>query len=475
MFTKAKCYLLATGNNRNTSNISKEAVLDAMPSLFYKPVIAHIIENDDGTYRLGAHDSELIWDNDGDIKINNQCIPVGLVPSAEIARPTFEEVLEDDGITKNEYLTCYIYLWTGRYPELNLAKYSDSVFYNQSVEISIDKHHYDSDNPDILMIDKYNYDALCLLHKSDDSYNKTPCFPSAQVVRANYNYSNDEFKNQVDLMISEYAAFMLQQNDGVDNKTKGEDDLDTGKENNKQIVFDALINALGEHEYRLYDKTYQTYEVVKINDSDVVVMDRSDGYKLYSLPYLATETQEGIIVNVDYEKKQDMYFDVTDTETLIMFNFGKEIAQMSEDAATFKLNTTNDQEMKKLKEEHEETFAALEVANNEVARLKAQLLTFEKEKNVLLANNHKNNINNIVAQWEEQMGNYSFFMEYKAAIDYKRSVEEVEKDLKLLFADFTMMQASKKRKFAIETNVARENDMDSVVTERYGDLSIYGE
>lgn len=468
-FTKAKCYLLASGRNFNYSDITKQAIIDAMPTLIYKPVIAHIIKKDDGVNKLGGHDQEIILNENG-IQLIEQCIPVGLVPSMNDARPTFEKVLEEDGITENEYLTCFIYLWTGRFPELKELRYSDNVFYNQSIEIEVGSSYMDED--DYLVINSYKYEALCLLHKSDDEDNKRPCFPSSQVVRASYSLEENDFKKTYEDMMGELKSIKTEDDTASNNnETKEADDLNE----KKQIVFDALKKVLSEHEHRQFDKSYCTYEILKMDEDCVYVVDRNDKYHVYSIPYLATEAEGNVIVNVNYEAKKEAYLDVNDEDSGFVFDYGLEVATISEDAANYKLETTNNIENKELKDANAELAYSLENVTGEIDRLKAQIVAFEKEKAALVANHHKNNIDNIIAQWEGHMSKYSYFMEYKADIDYKKTIEEVEKDLKLLFADYTILENNRTRKFAIETSSVKSTDIEDLVTERYGDIGLFNE
>ena len=69
----------------------------------------------------------------------NECIPFGTIP--ESSNLQLEEVLEPDGETTNTYLTCQIILWTGRFNIMDAA-YNDSIYFNQSCELSINDYHW---------------------------------------------------------------------------------------------------------------------------------------------------------------------------------------------------------------------------------------------------------------------------------------------------------------------------------------------
>jgi hypothetical protein len=183
-FTKAKCYVLALGKNRNRSYFSKEVVDRNYYTLSYVPVVGNLLEDENGKHYLGGHDYKIDKKN---MKMRSVCVPFGVaVPSPT---PTYEDVIEDDG-TKHTYLVADVILWTGRYPELEEAVYSDDVMFNQSMEILYSKSERLKDDTKYTNILDFSFDALCMLNKSDDEkLNVEPCFPSASIVRPFVNYS----------------------------------------------------------------------------------------------------------------------------------------------------------------------------------------------------------------------------------------------------------------------------------------------
>lgn len=183
--TLCKCYVMAVGKNRNHSIITKEAADDALSSLYNIPVVGHlIVDNEDKESRMGGHDMTLESDGEGGYKFKKLTVPYGVVPQQENVH--YEKV-DEEGETKT-YLVADVILWTGRYPELINAKYSDNIYYAQSMEINPIKTTKEDGYTNI---EKYQYSALCLLGKSDDdSKNIEPCFRSAEVIP--YEFSETE-------------------------------------------------------------------------------------------------------------------------------------------------------------------------------------------------------------------------------------------------------------------------------------------
>lgn len=66
---KLKLKVCHTEVNRNGSNISKENMEKAMPTLKYRPILAYIHELPDGTKDFYAHNMEIVENEDGDAEI----------------------------------------------------------------------------------------------------------------------------------------------------------------------------------------------------------------------------------------------------------------------------------------------------------------------------------------------------------------------------------------------------------------------
>lgn len=183
-FSLFKCWVAGVGKNRNMSYIGKDTMDKALPTLSYAPVVGHLIQGEDGKYRLGSHDMTIdpeTWE------IVPLTMPVGVVMDDSSSY----EVVNEYG-TDVDYLCCNLILWTGRYPELFDCKYSDEIFCAQSMEIDVAQYRpleADSNYTEIL---DFKFSALCLLGKSDDKeLNNEPCFISSRLEPVNFNA--DEF------------------------------------------------------------------------------------------------------------------------------------------------------------------------------------------------------------------------------------------------------------------------------------------
>lgn len=183
-FALFKCYVAGIGKNRNMSYISKERMNAALPTLSYAPVVGHLIQNEDGSYRLGSHDA--IFDIEK-WEIVPLTVPVGVV-----VENSFDyEIVNEYGVDV-EYVTANVILWVGRYPELFDCQYSDDIFCAESMEIDVQQYRVLEEDSNYIEILDFSFSALCLLGKSDDpELNQEPCFISSKLVPI--NFSADDF------------------------------------------------------------------------------------------------------------------------------------------------------------------------------------------------------------------------------------------------------------------------------------------
>ena len=131
-FELCKVYVQGIGKNRNGSYMSKENVQKYSDTLNYCPVVGHIIEATDPStgekHRyMGGHD----YTFDENWEIVDLTVPYGVV-----VNDSFDFEIVNEYGTDVEYMTAQVILWTGRYPILKDAIYSDDFYFNQSMEIN---------------------------------------------------------------------------------------------------------------------------------------------------------------------------------------------------------------------------------------------------------------------------------------------------------------------------------------------------
>ncbi|HZK22504.1 MAG TPA: hypothetical protein VFC62_00205 [Atopostipes sp.] len=307
-FVKARCFVLATGKNRNMSYISKESVDAALPSLKLVPVVAHLKVADDGSYFVGAHDREIVI-NDKGITLRDLTVPFGVVGNE--FNPEYVQVTESDGSVA-EYLAVDVILWAGRYPELMEAVYSEDYYFGQSMEIIPSKYETYKEDNNYMNIQEFEFSALCLLGRSDDElYHSEPCFPSAHVEPIQYELNKDKFKEDFALMMSELKNFARNLEEG------GNDSLDEKLELLKKynltvesIDFNIEDFSLEELEEKIkeytaepveFSATYRQKRTAIANALEPQVVKDEDGnYVSETYFYLIDFTDEHVMVEKDH-------------------------------------------------------------------------------------------------------------------------------------------------------------------------------
>ena len=202
-FTLCKCYVMALNKNRNLSFIGKDAADAALPTLFNIPVIGHLYVDDEGKYHMGGHDMTIVQNADGQFEFKSICVPYGVVPQQDNIH--YEDIQEPNGDI-HTYMVADVILWTGRFPELREAVYSDQTYFGQSMEINVNEHAPLEEDKNYTNITSYTYSALCLLGKSDNpDEHVEPCFPVSRVDPYEFSLDDDKFSELMSQLKNELA------------------------------------------------------------------------------------------------------------------------------------------------------------------------------------------------------------------------------------------------------------------------------
>lgn len=460
-FTRCKCYIMALGKNANGSHISREATEDALETFKNIPVIAFLYEGEDGKMHAAGHEMKLVEKGEK-YEWRTKCCPYGVIPECELA---FEDVTEEDG-TVSTYLTGEVILWSGKYPEIMDAAYSENVYFNQSMEIKVlDSAEYSEDD-DYIDIKKFSASALCLLGKSDDEeYNVKPCFPSASVVPFSLD---DEFTVLMDEFKFALAESMMISDEVIEEMINEVEVIETSEE--VEITTDESIEAVEPVEepskfetlFASYNQKrdmigqaimtldirdddnehYKCHWIVDFDDSYVYVEynehsqgDHNHGYG--RIPYSMNEEEDAVSLTGCLEEMFIKWLTASELETL-----GRE----RDDFVAYK--------------------ASHSTSNEEVEALR-------KFRDQRLAEDHRVEVENVLSQFEDLNGNEEFEELKKNAIAYS-DVNELENQCYAIRGRTVRVNFSAKPKSApipIVNNILKKQSADDV----YGGLfSMYG-
>lgn len=467
-FTKCKCYILATGDNANGSDITEDALDKAIARREFdnKPIIAHLYNDPDtGEIRVGGHDSKVVITNES-IEFVNECIPFGVIP--ESANVHKERVLEPDGITTNTYAVGDILLWTGRYNIMDAADSGD-IYFNQSCEIGINTYHY-KDN-DIFAIDDFTFSACCLLNRSSDaSKNVLPCFPSCKVEKiGNFALNETKFKQNFELMLKK-----LKQYESGD-KSVQDKDKNFKKEEKTVMNRESLLEALKAFTYEnAIGEAVARYALIDVAENSVGLIDRQDN-KVYSVKF--AESEDGAIV-FDFENAVECSF-ATKEKVEDDFDYAGEIIVANETSAKVKENEFSTRIADAMKKEMDKFNAQINELSNAYEDLKKQyeiasdkLAQYEAADAQRKAEQHEADVEALYEKFAKKINRVPEFLCYRA--DRKN----VEKDIETIEAELTVIAGkaamNKAQSFSYTPTVSGVKEFEErdelAYTNRYGNL-----
>ncbi|WP_251398419.1 hypothetical protein [Ureibacillus chungkukjangi] len=236
--------------NRNNSFLTTDAINNAIPTLYNIPIVGEYIEDRDN---FGGHGGKLeITDTKIKYKITTK--PYGVIP--ESAEVYWEDVTEADGNTRSYLVVDGIYLWSGRYEELNTLLEEEK--FGQSMEIQVENGNFAViDGQETFKIDEFIFSALCILgiDKGDNPDDHVePAFESASI--SVYELDKDNFKSEFNQMIAE-LKFSLQLQEG-------------GKkvEEVKQDFKEQVTNATETEVVETETKVEETFEQETVEELD---------------------------------------------------------------------------------------------------------------------------------------------------------------------------------------------------------------
>lgn len=259
-FTLCKCYVQGVGKNRNFSYMSKENIQRCLPTLSYAPVVGHLIDkldedgNPTGEKYMGGHDYYI----DDDWNLKSACVPYGVVKADSF---DFETVREYEDEIETEYLTAEVVLWTGRYPELMEAIYSDDFYFNESMEISVSEYRPYEEDSNYTELTDFTYSALCLLGKADDKTSPEhtePCFVESKVIPVQYSLEREDFSKVMGELKNELAFYF--------NKDKIDGKEDEVVENEKEEVIETVEEVNEESTEKVVENTTEETPDAEVNE-----------------------------------------------------------------------------------------------------------------------------------------------------------------------------------------------------------------
>lgn len=140
------------GTNVNNSTIKDNVFIEKSKSVVFRPVLANIVDKEDGTRDFGAHDTEVYVDEDGNKNIRYLESPIGVITGYDFE---YDKVQRVNRAVVNGFLY-------ERYCDDAIEILKNRSTVDCSIELMVNKAHYDADTKTV-MLDDYYVTGLTLL------------------------------------------------------------------------------------------------------------------------------------------------------------------------------------------------------------------------------------------------------------------------------------------------------------------------
>lgn len=479
-FVEGTVLIAYPGDNRNSSDITEQAFIDALPSLGLVPLVGHWLSD---KQNFGGHDITIEFIGN-QLVFKDNTVPYGVVKENHNAE--WVEI-EENGVI-HKYLKADVILWYGRYQEQIQKVVDDGIW--QSMEINV-KSYSEKTNGNI-QIDSFEYSALCLLGKDIDEFgnkgqdNVEPCFPSASVTIDKFTVT-DQFKEQFNQLIFAVNSSMKGGETNQLTKEKEGENMDKKLEllakynlTKENISFnieelsleeieskikeyftllasqkqEEIINALREEKFTdRWGDECRKYSYVDHNETEVFAYDRQDNWNLFGFIYSMNVDK----VTIDFATKKRKKFEIVDfIEGETVFSLFPQEAidyaikdNIRESEEKFTILNAELEQFKTQFTDYENKIAEFELLKTKVSDYEVKItenestiailteqfnITKEENKNLLEYKNNneleikKSQVEDIISDFESILNDNEEFKAIKInAMNYE--IEELEKEL----------------------------------------------
>ena len=176
LMSSCEIKVLYVGENRNRTYISKETATEMAKTLRGAPIVGYYKEEKED---FGDHGQRITMDDEG-IKFECLTVPYGFVaPDAKVWFKTFEDTDEFGNVETREYLMTTGYLWTGQFPECEIAVTGEGRPHSMELDEETLDGHWATNNKtkmEFFIINDAIFSKLCILGEDVE-----PCFEGSSV------------------------------------------------------------------------------------------------------------------------------------------------------------------------------------------------------------------------------------------------------------------------------------------------------
>ena len=281
--------VLHTGLNFNGSIFEKEVVDANADSIMNTPVLGYIALNPDGELDFQGHEYKVIKSENGKEYVYAGSA-YGVIP--ESCNYRWIEKVCSDGICR-EFFQVDALLWT---------KFEDAItIFNrdggkpQSMELELSSITGEENDDGTFTFTSFKFNGCCLLSSTDERIQ--PAMIDSKAVSM---FSAQSIAQEIKEKLQEYTISV--ENSNVNNNSRKEA---IEMPNNPEVNFTLnLVEQLDEIRALLSEKKYRDqwgyecgqYCLVDVQDTEIIVMDRADHYRLYGMQF----SMDGDKITIDF-------------------------------------------------------------------------------------------------------------------------------------------------------------------------------
>lgn len=402
-FIKLRVWVMHDGKNLNGSTFSTDAIEKARPTLANIPILANVIEKEDGTYDFGGHDYKYENKN-GEFVITYLEQPIGVIPETNNY-----ELVEKDGKT---YVVADCFIWkdyVNRAQDLIL----EAEKFDVSMEVLVSEYSIGEDKS--FNIDGYKYTGVTFLGSD-----KEPAMvgANAELVK----FSVDQVAQKVSVYTTELAKFFAKEDEEevkeemaeepeVDNPEEKED-MGCGDKDKYEITMEEKRDKLNDS---LTSEVVRDENGCLVSETSYWVSTFSDDYAYVTIwEYTKDAGYSDKIVRAKYNVETLTVDKSTFEQVFVQYLTQAEIDLVDASRKSFE---TQLEEYKSTIEEMDAKFTEM---NNEIAVL-------SEFKAQVEAHSHKCEVDEKLSEFEHELCNNDEFKALKVIAE-TMSVSDIEKE-----------------------------------------------
>lgn len=275
-FLKLRMRVCHDGINKNDTYFSLDSINKAQKSIYNIPILARVIQNENGEYQFSGHDMTVETNafDENDIKFIYQEVPIGFIPE------DCNYSVEQENDLNYVYVDGYIWKEYSNYAQ-EIIERDKEVNLSMEINVQFSQPITFENGEETISIEDYSYTAITLLGNDVEPAMNNAC---AKLVTFSINKDRNDIIKEMDKELKQ----IFENSDNTNNKTNEniysyESSLNNveqtiqnllyarNDDNSKFFVFGLVTQPNGETFVQYFDRTFkQTYMQKYTINNDII-------------------------------------------------------------------------------------------------------------------------------------------------------------------------------------------------------------